>query len=1008
MKNIFKTLYLCILFLAFIFTAGCSAENADNNKNILGQIKEDPTYIPQEVQPIEENPSMMTKELRSESELHRLSVQRPQMDEINSSGDLINAILGSANQVEKLQNYDLLNSAYLDTGDQQVNKTLSDQSGYLEMVVQKADNQQDDGDHDGLWGRIGVNIPTSHAFSAADTNSAILFKYRYTAPLAGFQTSFGNGSAAIHTGVSTDFHLFLDAGHNFMGYSADSRGEYANALVFIENEWYFTLAALDKDYGYRYITWQENNPSNHAFYACDLSAIFNPYIFFREQGMWAGLNFFAGTNEVSVDIESLTVYEFENFNDVESVNLHDDTEVYSYSDDHAKFQLAFQLFEDGDYYNAYTLFKELDGYDTSDYLAECERLLKTIEIKNPYVAGMIKKALKEQGRPMHEFLFVYQAENFESLDLSECRIEDLSFISEFTNLKELNLDKNAVSDLTPLKDLYSLERLSLGKNNISDITPLNDLANLQYLNLNDNLLEDVSPLKTLTSLKEIDLSTNNIITIADMHNLENLESVNLSYNLISSISVLGNSPLKDLNIMNTDINDLGAVANFTKLETLKAGFIYIWKGNEGYLLTRKYELDNHFFDGLSGLEALAGHNNLKRLYLGRLNGGSLEPLTKLTNLETLIFHQYSGADDPGVLANLVNLKELALDSAGIGFYDTSFLSSLTQLEKLYIGTFCYVEDLSVISGLTNLKELRMYKYGENLSFLTELKELRLLELRNWDTVDDYTPLLMLENLEYLALEEMKVDDLSIISQIKSLKFLRLDSAQINNITDVGRLENLECFLLRNPQIAGEIAPDLFGRSLFAGLDHLKFAAMRAGAEKGFAYDLGDPRFVEIIEEPPYKGIEEPDYDFFWVDNVNAMNYLSDYVGSHHLVIDGLFLKIGESIKLTLPKYARNLYIFSYDDQPVKIELDGGDNKGLERLVIGHVDVSSDDPDGFGNGNFIIKNLDGLSDCTNLKEVYINSSKIDDISALANLDKLDILELPGNQISDVSALAIYKD
>ena len=94
-------------------------------------------------------------------------------------------------------------------------------------------------------------------------------------------------------------------------------------------------------------------------------------------------------------------------------------------------------------------FNELEGYDTGDYLAECERLLKTIEIKNPDVAGIIKKALKDHGMPVYEYLYVYQVEELESLDLSGCRIEDLDFISNFTNLKELNLNKNAISDLTP-------------------------------------------------------------------------------------------------------------------------------------------------------------------------------------------------------------------------------------------------------------------------------------------------------------------------------------------------------------------------------------------------------------------------------------------------------------------------------------------------------------------------------------------------------------------------------
>lgn len=1007
MKNMFRIQLICLACLAIIFTAGCSV---NENESITEQNQEVYTFIPQEPQPIEENPFMLPMETHSESGLHRLLVEKPNMDEITHSDDVINAIFGSAVLIAELQNPDLINSGYLETGDQQVNNTLSDNNEFLEVFIQRANIEQGDAVQDTfseLWGEISIDVMSSNAFSTGKmndlSNSAILFKYRYRSPIRGIQTSLYNGSVNIRTGISNDNHLFTDAGTDSLGYSTDNRSDHINFLDFVENEWYFTLLALDQDYGYRYITWQENNPQNNAFYACDLGLVFKPYNLVQEQGFRGNLYFLSPTDEINVEIESLSIYEFDNFIDIENSSQKDNNEVYEYSNDQEKYQLAVDLFKGEDYYNAYTLFKEIDGFDTSKYLVECERLLGTIEIKNPYVAGMIKKALKDRSMPIYEYLFVYQAEKLESLDLSECRIEDLGFVHNFINLKELNLNKNAISDLTPLTSLQALEILSLGKNNITDITPLQDLANLQVLDLHDNLLEDVAAINNLTSLKVLNLSTNNIFTIDSLCDLENLESVDLSYNFVSSINALENSPINELNIMNTDINNLESVANFNELEALKAGFRYIWKGNEGYLVTRKYEMENHFFDGLSGLDAIAGHPNLKKLYLARLNVETLEPITTIPNLESLFFHQYSGSGDPGVLSSLVNLKGLALDSFGIGFYDTSFLSNLTKLEKLYIGTFCTVDDLSVISELKNLEELRMYKYGDDLSFLSGLHNLRLLELLYWDTVDDYSPLLALDQLEHLSLREMTVHDLSVISQIENLRFLRMDNSQVNNITDISKLNNLECLSMENLHLIEDNKPELYERSLFSQLDHLQLLHISA-AGGGWGYDFGDPEFLESINEPLDTGVVIPDYDYFWVENLDDVNRLHDYVGSHHQVVDGLFFSDGESIKLTIPKYVRNLYIFSYSDQPVKLEIDGANNKGLERIVVGHIDVSRDDPDGFGQGNFIIENLDGLSGCTNLKEIYIDAARIDDISALSNLDKLEILELPGNNIMDISVIA----
>ena len=1000
MNRMTRSVLLCLVSSLLFLLPACG-------KTVAAQ--EAFTFTPADTQPIEANPFVLPKEISSEIGLHKLKVQRPSMDAINNSDDVVNAILGSANQVANINSRDLANNVYLETGNLPVNKSLSDENGYLRALIQRNSVEEDNIDQESgetLWGNLNLSAveeQTLRTGSLKDSsNCALLIKYRISGVTGGhsFGFSTSNISMNMHEDNNGGLHFGSNDGQNQNGYSIENTSnEYMSVLKPSENEWFYALIAIDEHLGYRFITWQETNPANHAFYAIDLSDIFEPNDEVQGKQIWVDIAINSQANEASLDIESIAVYEFERFIDIENDDSRDNAVVYSYADDQEKYELAVLLFEAEDFYNAYTLFKELDGFDTGDYLAECERLLKTIDIENPYVAGKIKKALKERGVPIGQFLYVNQAEALESLDLSACRIADLDFIRSFPNLKELNLDYNGISDLTPLKDLSSLEILSLAKNNISDITPLNNLSNLQYLDLNNNLLEDVSALNNLMSLKELDLSTNMINTIDGLNNLQYLESIDLSYNFIGSVSSLENSPIKELNIMNTDINDLGAVANFTELESLNAGFRYIWKGGEGYLLTRKYEMDNHFFDGLFGLEALVGHDNLKELYLARLNVETLEPLATLTNLESLIFHQYNGYGDPNVLASLVNLKELALDSFWIGFYDTSFLSDLTKLEKLSIGTFCHVENISVISGLTNLQELRMYKYGEDLSFLTGLNNLRLLQLIRWEGIDDYSPLLSLEKLEYLDLQEMTINDLSVLSQLENLKFLKMDSAQINNIKDISQLKNLECFLLRNPQISGNFLPENFDMQLFAGLDHLKFAAMHAGAQEGYAYDLGDPEFLDVIEELPNLGIEEPEYDIFWISNLDDANRLNNYVGdSNRLVIDGVFSANGEGIKLTIPGYVRNLYIFSQADQPVKIELDCANNTGLEHLAVGHIDVSSDYPDGFGYGNFIIDNLDGLSGCANLKEVYINSTEIGDASGLVGCGKLEVVELNGKDMT----------
>ena len=1002
MKRITRSISICLLSI-LLFSSACEKTEPETI-----HVQEVFRFVPQQVQPIEENPSALPAEILSEYGLHIVDIQRPNMDEIDHSDDVIHALLGSANQVVNISGKDLVDFVYMETGDSPVHKSVSAEDGYLRAFIQRESVGEDGSEQEnygGLWGSIYLDAINQFIAEAGGNqecpNCAILIKFRENRVNAGLSIGFSNSNVFVNQFIDDNGGLNVWSGdeHNEKEYSiGNTRREYVNSLQLIDNEWFYALVAMDEHSGYRFITWQENDPSNHAFYACDLSSVFKRNDDLEDSIMWADISFDTVADEASLDIDSIVVYAFENLNDTEAVHQ-TEALVHTYTNDQEKYELAVQLFEAEDYYNAYTLFTELDGQVSGDYLAECERLLTTIEINNPRAAGKIRKALKEHGMSVYEYLYVFQAEKLENLDLSECLIDDVSFIRNFPNLKVLNLEKNAISDLTALKDMHALESLSLGKNHISDILPLSNLASLEYLDLNNNRLEDISGLNNLPSLVEVDLSSNDLTAIADLDNLKNLEALDLSYNLISSLSAFENSPIKELNIMNTDINDLQAAARFTELESLYAGFPYVWKGNPLYLLTGKYELDHHFFDGLSGLEALSGHQNLRKLYLSRLNTESLAPLTTMPKLESLIFHRYLGNDDHESLASLVNLKELTLDS---GFAHTYFLANLTKLEKLSIETFCYVEDTSVISGLANLEELRMYKYGEDLNFLTGLKNLRLLELKNWDTIEDYSALLTLDQLEYLYLEGMAVYDLSVISQIEGLKFLKLDNAQINNINDIGQLKNLECFLLRNPQVVGESQPESFDRSLYDGMDHLKLALMHAGAQEGWAYDLGDSEFLETIEEPSEKGVEEKDYDYYWIENMEDAKNFADYVGSQNQVISGMYFSEGESIKLTIPNYARSLFIFSDSEEPVKLELDCGENHGLERLVVGHIDVE-ENSEGFGQGNFILDTLDGLAGCANLKELYLNNIEINDLSALAGFDKLELLELNGEFISDTAAL-----
>ena len=400
-------------------------------------------------------------------------------------------------------------------------------------------------------------------------------------------------------------------------------------IELLENEWYEMLLAIDGYYGCGFLIWQEGNPTNSAFYTCDMSDTYRSVSAGEEQYFWAGINLWTHTNETAFDIQSVSVYEFQDFAGADTQNRAV-SKRYTYSGDDEKYRLAVQLFNDGDYYNAYLLLKELDGYDTSQtYLDECERLLQTVALDGWALANGVVRSMTNGETPLSLYLYVYQTEQLETLDLSNWEVMDLNFLHYFPNLKELILDGNAITDLTPLKDLYALERLSLAENGIADITPLSNLTNLQYLNLSDNAIEDVTYLGSLSHLKELDVSLNNIHSLAGLYSLTELETVDLSFNFISSVNALGNSKLRELNIVNTNINNLRAVAAMDTLEVLKAGYYYERVDDaDTYMLDKKYRSDPAVAHNLSGMEAISGLTNLRTLYLAGLSTETMQPLSQ--------------------------------------------------------------------------------------------------------------------------------------------------------------------------------------------------------------------------------------------------------------------------------------------------------------------------------------------------------------------------------------------
>ena len=158
--------------------------------------------------------------------------------------------------------------------------------------------------------------------------------------------------------------------------------------------------------------------------------------------------------------------------------------------------------------------------------------------------------------------------------------------------------------------------------------------------------------------------------------------------------------------------------------------------------------------------------------------------------------------------------------------------------------------------------------------------------------------------------------------------------------------------------------------------------------------IGELAYPNLWNVDIYDGNQ---YEYFMQDNFNRSQNLK-----FELWINPSDYK-DKAFTLKVPKGVRNLFIFNTNQERINLNIDATECPGLEWISVGELPMeSASEFPGYGN-KFIIENLDGLSECKNLREIYINDAEIGDISGLAGCEKLQTVELRSNNIEDISAL-----
>ena len=291
----------------------------------------------------------------------------------------------------------------------------------------------------------------------------------------------------------------------------------------------------------------------------------------------------------------------------------------------------------------------------------------------------LEQVIREKIDKTDGSILLSEVRKISSLNASCLNISSLEGLEKLNRLEELNLESNQVKDLTPLQGLKKLYHLNLRNNNIIhlDSININALAGLpiRRLSLQHNTLKredgiqfklsDISLLSQLNHLEVLELRDNEISDLSPLVSLEKLEKLDLRDNQIEDITSLTKLiNLEELNLRGNKINDLSALSNLKNLTYLNV------------------------------------HSNR--------DVKSLEPIEKLTGLQTLILRNVPVSNTIRFINDMVNLKRLNIANCEIT--DIGVLAALFSK-----GAFANEINRKEVEPNLNLTENKKIESNLNLS-----------------------------------------------------------------------------------------------------------------------------------------------------------------------------------------------------------------------------------------------------------------------------------------------------
>ena len=579
-------------------------------------------------------------------------------------------------------------------------------------------------------------------------------------------------------------------------------------------------------------------------------------------------------------------------------------------------------------------------------------------------------------------------------------ITNLKGLEFARNLVDLHLgdEGNYVIDLRPLATLTSLINLNVGGNQVADLRPLANLTHLTGLSLWNNQVTNVSSLRSLTALTYLNLADNHVSDLSPIANLINLEKLDLFDNEIQNVAPLADlKSLKHLILTENHIQDFTPLAGLMSLQAL-------WiKGNpikdlkplsELNLTDLKYDAVADPTAQTQPSEAWMPDPALRAVVRGEIGLLPEAPFTK----EKLLRLDYLDAHDNGILditglEFATNLRELRLSQNPIT--DLRPLANLTKLEGLHIGDVSPSAvnlDLHLLTNLINLEMLSLQRNGIlDISPISGLTELRVLSIEG-NPVTDLSPLARL-NLRELDISNNPLTDLRQLASLTSLEYLCLENSRISDIRPLAGLKKLRILDIRYNDIE-DISP-------VASVTTLRTLWIKGNPITDLS-PLSELNLTDLTYDIVEQTIEQTDPAVAWMPNTALRTAVRGELG---LLPDVPFAKekmpqlqaLSVSDKrinnISGLEFATNLRELDLNKNPITDLRPLANLTKLERLNLSEV-----------SPNTPYLDLRPLANLINLKNLSLENSRISDISPLAGLKRLYILDIRYNAIENIHPLA----